>query len=711
MISKETVIEALDIPAFFAAELPSLKGQGEERMALCPFHEDSTPSFSVNVKTGRWMCHGCSKKGDTFSFVEEKRGVTFSEALTELAQIAHVPIPQSGGGMISDKQIVAWQEALANNPQAMKYLRGRGYTAATIKEYRLGWNGQRVTMPVYDHGKLYAVKCWLIQHHPTYARCVWMPKGKHAGIYPRPPVEQEVWLCEGEWDCILARQHGLAAYTGMAGAGTFQPHWVDAFAGKTVNIVYDCDKAGREGAEMAAKHLGEVAKVRIVALPEPDVPVPGFDMTNYLRDHQGTAATLRELTTATPLLDFQPVESATKGLDIEPLIPPRSWLRSYMDWATAMTDAPPIFHLASAMTTLATAAGDKVWTEAWGMRVYPNLWSVLVAPTGFYRKSTCMGFGLDLIRQVDLKWIYPNKFTEEKFLKILSERASGVISIDEFGSFLNSLGRDYLSGLKELLTELYGNKPYLRETMKDTSRIESHSISILAGSTIEWLRGRAAAGDLEAGFLPRFLFWRGDTKLPRKGWTWRRHDPVEEYLAQHLRWISELPPRPALPSDEVRTRFDEWNEKHEAEVNSQQLPSSLRGFYTRLATYTLKFALLYQLVLTVDGFSWVITLPALEYAIKLVEYLKRSLIETVEEYLVQGRDAQDIDKVAQALKDLGGEASRSALLRRSRMLVQHFDKVMATLIQSGEVGQVAGQSTGGRAPMLYVSKNGKWKDE
>ena len=706
---KSTVLAALDIPAFFAVELPSLKGQGDERMAICPFHDDKQPSLSVNIKTGFWQCHGCGQKGDLFKFHMQRKGVNFTDALTALADLAHVPIPQAGQGIISEKQVIAWQEALTHHVEAMRYLRNRGYTPTTIKAYKFGWNGQRITMPVYDQGKLYAVKAWLIQQHPTYPRAVWIPKGKHAGIYPHPPVESEVWLCEGEWDCILARQYGLAAYTGMAGASSFHDVWVEGFRGRTVTIVYDLDEAGEKGAALAARKLSEVAKVRIVKLPRPDNNfLPGFDLTNHLRDHGGTKAGMEEMATAAPFVVHVARDSAAKGLDVDSLVPPRGWLRSYLEWGMEVTDAPPIFHLATGLTTLATAIGDRLWIEAWGMRVYPNLWSVLVAPTGFYRKSTCMGLGLDLLRRVDIGLIYPNKFTEEKLLAIIAERPRGVVPIDEFGSFLSALGRDYLSGLKEVLTELYGNKPYLRETMKGSSRIDSHSVSILAGSTIEWLRGRAQAGDLEAGFLPRFLFWRGEEKLPRKGWTNHQFSAMQEELVESLKVFTTVEPLPVLPDDGVREAFDAWNAKHEDEVDGQQLPGCLRGFYTRLATYVLKFAVIYEQAMP-QGLSFTMHRESLDYAIRLVEHLKRSLVDLVEEYLVQGRDAQDIDKVTQALKELGGEADKSSLLRRTRMLVMHFDRVMQTLLQSGEVTQAQGQTTssGGRPPILYISRNGR----
>lgn len=59
----------------------SLTKRGSSWLALCPFHQEKTPSFSVNEKRLRWHCFGCGAGGDAISFIEKFHGVNFKEAL------------------------------------------------------------------------------------------------------------------------------------------------------------------------------------------------------------------------------------------------------------------------------------------------------------------------------------------------------------------------------------------------------------------------------------------------------------------------------------------------------------------------------------------------------------------------------------------------------------------------------------------------------
>lgn len=79
----------LNIVDFFQQKGFELKRSGSTRwLALCPFHNEKTPSFSVNETLGNYYCFGCHKSGDLFSYLEEKEGLSFMEALeTECTQL------------------------------------------------------------------------------------------------------------------------------------------------------------------------------------------------------------------------------------------------------------------------------------------------------------------------------------------------------------------------------------------------------------------------------------------------------------------------------------------------------------------------------------------------------------------------------------------------------------------------------------------------
>ena len=76
----------------------ALKPRGREHVGLCPFHDDSRPSFAVVTHKGDgfYKCHACGAAGDCFRFVQDHLGKDFGDALTWLAQRAGVELSQQG---------------------------------------------------------------------------------------------------------------------------------------------------------------------------------------------------------------------------------------------------------------------------------------------------------------------------------------------------------------------------------------------------------------------------------------------------------------------------------------------------------------------------------------------------------------------------------------------------------------------------------------
>jgi DNA primase len=132
-------------------ESVSLKKAGTTYKGLCPFHGEKTPSFVVTPQRESWHCFGCGLGGDIFSFVMQRDGVTFPEALRTLAQRAGVEIDERTQRedahkarlrTVLDSAIAFYHAVLtassAGKP-ALDYLHGRGFTDATVETYQLGW--------------------------------------------------------------------------------------------------------------------------------------------------------------------------------------------------------------------------------------------------------------------------------------------------------------------------------------------------------------------------------------------------------------------------------------------------------------------------------------------------------------------------------------------------------------------------------------------
>jgi DNA primase len=128
-----------------------LKKAGTTYKGLCPFHGEKTPSFVVTPVRESWHCFGCGLGGDIFSFVMQRDGVPFPEALRTLASRAGVEIDERTKRedahkarlrQVLDSAIAFYHAVLTSSKtgaSALEYLRGRGFTDETIETHQLGW--------------------------------------------------------------------------------------------------------------------------------------------------------------------------------------------------------------------------------------------------------------------------------------------------------------------------------------------------------------------------------------------------------------------------------------------------------------------------------------------------------------------------------------------------------------------------------------------
>lgn len=84
-MNKTKILNSLNISKFYQELIPSLEINGKpEALGLCPFHDDHSPSLSVNIETGLFRCFSCDAKGDVFAFYQKYNGCDFPAALREI---------------------------------------------------------------------------------------------------------------------------------------------------------------------------------------------------------------------------------------------------------------------------------------------------------------------------------------------------------------------------------------------------------------------------------------------------------------------------------------------------------------------------------------------------------------------------------------------------------------------------------------------------
>jgi len=157
-IPEETLAEIrarISIVEVISAYVP-LRKAGRSHTGLCPFHSESTPSFSVNEEGGFFHCFGCGVGGDVFKFVMLIENMSFPEALRRLADKAGIALRETAGGETYDanardravlheihelaaKVYAAQLGGTSEGRAARAYLADRGLTDEVVAQFRLGY--------------------------------------------------------------------------------------------------------------------------------------------------------------------------------------------------------------------------------------------------------------------------------------------------------------------------------------------------------------------------------------------------------------------------------------------------------------------------------------------------------------------------------------------------------------------------------------------
>lgn len=145
------ISDSLDIVDVIDSHV-SLKKQGKNYFACCPFHDESTPSFSVNADDQLFYCHGCGEGGNVFDFYTRFNNVSFPEAVRALAAQANIDLPKEELNAAQRKEIGDraraldalskandfYRAQLPTNHEVLKLLSLRGLNRETVEKFNLG---------------------------------------------------------------------------------------------------------------------------------------------------------------------------------------------------------------------------------------------------------------------------------------------------------------------------------------------------------------------------------------------------------------------------------------------------------------------------------------------------------------------------------------------------------------------------------------------
>ena len=152
----EEIRHRCDIVEVIGSVVQLRRAGGGTYKGLCPFHQEKTPSFTVNQNRGHYHCFGCGKGGDVFRFVMEREGVDFPNAIHLLAARCGVVIPETGASsrenraradererlyQINEEFARFFERQLREQPEApaARYLASRGIPEEVARQFRLGF--------------------------------------------------------------------------------------------------------------------------------------------------------------------------------------------------------------------------------------------------------------------------------------------------------------------------------------------------------------------------------------------------------------------------------------------------------------------------------------------------------------------------------------------------------------------------------------------
>ena len=323
------VLESTDIVDLVGRYFP-LKRAGQGFVALCPFHNEKTPSFHVSPQRQTYHCFGCGKGGHAIGFLMEMEKVPFPEAVGILAERCGVRLERNAGGS-SDKRksllkALKWaagvfERNLASTAgeKAREYLRQRGISDESIKNFCLGYSAadwddlirkaravdgsietleaaglvigreggghydrfrDRLMFPIADaQGRIVGFGARALDPDES-AKYINSPetalfsKGKllYGLAQARDTIfrSEKAVVVEGYTDVIMAHQHGITNVVATLGTALGREHIrrLKRYA-KRCTLVFDGDIAGQRASDSSLQtFVEEGSEVSVATLPE-----------------------------------------------------------------------------------------------------------------------------------------------------------------------------------------------------------------------------------------------------------------------------------------------------------------------------------------------------------------------------------------------------------------------------------------------------------
>jgi DNA primase len=262
-------------------DLTKFKKNGKSYLACCPFHDDTSPSFSIAVDKPVWNCFAGCGGGDWIEYLGKRNSLTFLEALNKLATDAGIELSGVNDSQYREQKVKLdglqkeWAEYQGSKDTAfINYLEGRGYT--DVASLDVGYNPKDQTNPVYipDRGVSGDIRGFIRHRIDGIKEKKYMyPSGVERNVpvnFHKWKGREELVLVEGIFDALIADQRGIEGVVSM-GTSTLKKQLETAirYGTKRFILALDNDEAGYKATETAIQIIrSKGLSALVVTLPD-----------------------------------------------------------------------------------------------------------------------------------------------------------------------------------------------------------------------------------------------------------------------------------------------------------------------------------------------------------------------------------------------------------------------------------------------------------
>lgn len=359
-------------------------------------------------------------------------------------------------------------------------------------------------------------------------------------------------------------------------------------------------------------------------------------------------------------------------------------------------EAPDLFHMWTAIGTIAGALRGKVWIDMGYFKWKPNFFIVLVAPPGVVSKSTTLGVGMSLLRELESVHFGPDSVTwqaltesfveAQEVIKDVGPMSAITIAASELGTFLDPRNREMIDVLNDLWDGR--NVPWKRRTKGEgISEIRNPWLNFLGCTTPGWLEENFPEYAIKGGFTSRTVFVYADAKRDLVAYPGLRMEEFKTEFAslrrdliQDLQKIALLKGQYFLTPGAFKWGHD-WYKSHWNPDSHEHLDRETHGGYlARKQTHIHKVAMV---LAAATSNEMVLSERHLTQADFLVSQLEDQMVN-VFRHIADNRDAMLAVQMLEFLKEVH-EITKQAFWKRMiyRMSYEEFERSLKGLVVAG----------------------------